>query len=333
MRSPLIRAVILTIVLAGSTQPALPAEDSGLRGPVMGYVLDRAAHAIRPVNGIPGSSVLGHPLALPFQVDAAAFSPVGDYGIAVSAADDRTAHVLRNLGGTPNVDPVEGAIIGADRVVLNVDANAAALLASDARRLQLVRGLPDSPTVAPALDLSSIPGTITAIALDRSGTNVLIATDQGALYLSSADMYPRLIANFGLPTALALLNDDQDVVVADAAVNQLILLRRFAATPESFLLASERDGVSAPAALQISSDSRKLYVANGASRTLDIWSLEQQSIEASLPLDVAPTRLTALQRASTFLLNDTGEHPLLLLNLPADDAQPAIYFVPANRDQ
>src|SRR5262245_30636670 len=213
MRSRIICAVILTVALAGSPRAALPAEDSGLRGPVMGYVLDRVAHVIRPVNGIPGSSVLGHPLALPFPVDAAAFSPAGDFGIAVSATDDRTAHVLRNLGGTIKLDPIEGAIAGADRVALNSDANAGALLASDARQLQLVRGLPDSPTVAPALDLSSIAGAITAIVLDRSTTNVLIATDQGGLYLSSADMYPRLIANFGLPTALALLHDDQDVVV------------------------------------------------------------------------------------------------------------------------
>src|SRR5262249_14307713 len=172
---------------------------------------------------------------LPFQVDAAAFSPGSDYAIAVSATDDRVAHVLRNLAGTLNVDPIEDAIIGVDRIVLNVDASAGALLASESRQLQLVRGLPALPTTATALDLSSIPGAIAALALDRAGTNVLIATDQGGLYLSSAGMYPRLIANFGSPTTLALLNDDQDVVVADAAVNRLILLRRFAATPEPFL--------------------------------------------------------------------------------------------------
>jgi hypothetical protein len=299
----------------------------------MGYVLDRTSQAIRPVNGIPGSSLLGQPLDLPVQVVAAAFSPSSDFAIAVFATDDRAAHLLRNLGGTLAVEPIEGAIIGADCVLFNVNASAAALIASDARQLQLLRGLPDSLTVTPALDLSSIPGAITALAIDRTGTNVLIATDQGALYLSSADTYPRLIANFGSPTALALLNGDQDVVVADAAVNQLMLLRHYAGTPEAFVLATERDGVSGPAGLLISSDSRKLYIANGSSRTLDIWNFEQQSIEASLPLDVQPTQLTAFQRASTFLLNDTGEHPLLLLNLPADDAPPAIYFVPASRDQ
>jgi hypothetical protein len=161
----------------------------------------------------------------------------------------------------------------------------------------------------------------------------LLATDQGALYLSSADTYPRRIANFGSPAALALLNGDEDVVVADAAVNQIILLRRFATTPEPFLLASERDGVSGPSGLHVSPDNCILYIANGASRRLDVWSFEQQSTQASLPLDAAPTRLTVFQNGSTFLLNDIGEHPLLLLDLGAGDAQPAIYFVPASRDQ
>jgi len=335
MRSRIICFVFLTAALAGSPRSASPAEDSGLRGPVMGYVLDRSSQAIRPVNGIPGSSLLGQPLALPLQIAAAAFSPSGDFAVVLSASDDRTAHVLQNLGGAPNMIPIEGAITGVDRVFLNMDATAAALLASEGRQLQLVRGLPASPTATPALDLSSITGTITALAIDRTGTNVLIATsaDHGALYLSSDGTYPRLIANLGSPTALALLNGDEDVVVADAAVNQLILLRHFAGTSEAFLLASERDGVSRPAGLQISPDGRKLYIANGATRTLDIWSFELQSIEATLTLDAEPTRLTPFQGSSTFLMNDAGENPLVLLNLSVDGAEPAIYFVPASGDR
>src|SRR5262245_42410731 len=120
MRSRIICTALLTAVLAGSPQLALPAEESGLRGPVMGYVLDRTSQAIRPVNGIPGSSLLGQPLDLPVQVVAAAFSPSSDFAIAVFATDDREAHLLRNLGGTLAVEPIEGAVIGADRVLFNV---------------------------------------------------------------------------------------------------------------------------------------------------------------------------------------------------------------------
>lgn len=335
MRTRTIRRALLIALLAGNAAWALQAEESapaGLRGPVMGYVLDATKQAIRPVNGIPGSSVLGQTLDLPFPVATVAFSPRGDFALAVSASGDHAAHMLRNLGGANNIDPIEGAIADADRVVLNADASAGALLASDARQLQLLRGLPASPTVGPLLDLSSIAGTITALAIDRTGSNILIAVsaDHGALYLATdARIRPRLIASFGSPTALALVPGDQDVIVADAAVNELTLLRNFAGMPQAFRLAGERDGVSGPAGLRISPDSRKLYIANGASRTLDIWNFEAQSIEASFPLEAEPTRLTPFQGSSTFLLNDVGDHPLLLLDAAIDLA---VYFVPAGRD-
>ena len=322
-------------LLTGNAAWALQGEESaraGLHGPVMGYVLDATTQAIRPVNGILGSSVLGPPLALPFPVAGAAFSPRGDFALVISASDDHTAHVLRNLGGAPNMDPIEGGIRGADRVFLNADASAGVLLASDARQLQLLHGLPASPMVGPPLDLSSISGTITALVIDRTGSNVLIAVsdDHGALYLATTDLQiPRRIANFGSPTALALLHDDQDVIVADAAINEITLLRNFAATPLAFRLAGERDGVSGPVGLRISLDSRKLYIASGPSRTLDIWNFEAQAIEASYPLDAEPTRLTPFQGSSTFVLNDVGDHPLVLVDAAIDLA---VYFVPAGRN-
>ena len=103
-------------LLGGNAAWASQTEESaqtGLRGPVMGYVLDATTQAIRPVNGIPGSSVLGQPLALPFPVAAAAFSPRGDFALVTSASDDHTTQVLRNLGGAPHIDPIEGGISGA----------------------------------------------------------------------------------------------------------------------------------------------------------------------------------------------------------------------------
>src|SRR5205085_5657433 len=108
-----------------------------------------------------------------------------------------------------------------------------------------------SPAAGPIVDLSSITGTITAVAIDRTGSNALIAVsaDHGALYLADKDGIPRRIASLGSPTALALWHDDQDVIVADAALNELTLIRNFAGVPETFRLAGERDGISGPVGL------------------------------------------------------------------------------------
>jgi DNA-binding beta-propeller fold protein YncE len=338
MRIRTISSVLLMALLAGRGLLASPREQSpagGLRGPVIGYVLDATVEAIRPVNGIPGSSVLGAPVTLPFPIAAAAFSPRADFALATSGSDDKAAMVLRNIGTENNVQLIEGAISGADVLVFNAGGSAGVLLASIARQLQIVRGLPDSPTVGPVIDLSSIPGTVTAIAIDHEGSNVLIAVsaEHGSLYLAGGEeTRPRFIVGFGSPSALALLNGDQDVIVADAAMNEVTLLRNYAGEIETVHLAGERDGISGPAGLQISQDGRKLYIAESAARTLDVWNFEGQSMEASYALDAEPTRLTALQRSSTFVLNEIGDHPLLLLDA-VDVTHLGTYFVPAGKDR
>jgi DNA-binding beta-propeller fold protein YncE len=310
---------------------AAGAEDFGpaLRGPVVGYVFDATQKAIRPVNGIPGSALLGAPLTFAFPVTAAAFSPRGDFALAISGS---SVYLLRNILRPFQAEVLEGEFISAERVILNSDGSVAALYDGEARQIQLLRGLPSTPTVEPALDLSSLSGKITAIAIDRTGSNVLIAVsaDGGALYVASAGQPIRPVASFESPSALALAHDDHDVIVADAASNQLTLIRNFAGTPEPAWLAGARDGVSNPVGLAVSSDNRTLYVANAATRTLDVWNLEAQSVVTSLALDAEPTRLTSFQSSSMFVLNDVGDHPLLLLETAVN---PAVYFVPAGEDR
>ena len=335
MRTAIVHRVLLAALLMTNTLWALPApaEESGLRGPVMGYAFDAATQTVRPVNGIPGSSLLGRPLDLPFPIAAAVFSATGNFGLVTSAADTRATYLLGNLDGTANLTPIEGAI-NADSMFFNVNSSAAALLTSDARQLQVLRGLPVTPTVGPVIDLSSISGKIAALAIDRSAVQIVIATsaDDGAVYLVSADgqSAPRLIASFGSPAALALVHGDQDLIVADAAVNEITLLRNFGGTPEPFVLAGARDGIAGPSGLWAAPDDRKIYIANRDTRTLAIWNFDSQAIEASFLLDAVPTRVRPLQGSSLFALNDIGDHPLLLLDA---DVNPAVYFVPADRDR
>jgi len=327
--------IIFLMLFACSTASAAQAEQgipAELRGPIIGYVFDQNIRGIRPINGILGSSVLGEPLNLPFPVATAAFSARGDFALAISASDDAMAYVLGNLGNSSRIDAIEGVIPGIDRITLNADATTAALLASTSHQLQIVRGLPPAPAVGSPLDLSSIDGTITAVAISRMGTNVLIgaSAEHGALYVVSIEEgRPLLIASFGSPAALALINGDQDVIVADASVSEISLIQNFATAPVSFRIAGESDGISGPTGLRISADGHKLYVADRTSQTLDVWNFETQSIEATLPLDAEPTQLSPLKGASTFVLNEPGDHPLLLL----DALNPAVYFVPAGRDQ
>lgn len=344
MHTPFTRVLLLSLVLVlgapelASAAPPPDDEPALVSGPVLGYVLDSRTHSLRPINGIPGSSHIGTPLNLAFPVTAFALSSASSFALVVSGEGDHPVYLIRNFGtGSRFLESIEGAVNGADRIVLNADSSAAALYSAEARRLQIVRGLPDHPQAGPLLDLSSISGQVTALALDRRGARLLITAsdgEQGGLYLfdTSADpqALPRRIANFPSPSALALLHEDRDVVVADATLNQLVLTRDFAGSADAFLLAGERDGMSNPVGIEISADGSRIFIANDGTRSLDVWNLATQSTEARMALDAAPSRLVRLQGPATFLLNDVGDDPLLILDTSENLA---VYFVPAGRDQ
>lgn len=340
MRTSIILRTFLAVLSVGAGGGQLcgaPPDDSSgepqLSGPVLGYVLDAGTQSIRPIHGIPGAGRLGSPLALPFSIAAATFSSRGDFALAVAAVEDRPLYVVRNLGSaTPSLYQLEGAIGGADRLVLNAGNTAAVALASGIRQLQIIRGLPNRPIAGPPLDLGAISGKITALALDGAARNVLVGVE-GSLYrISIADGGPgvELVAGFASPTAIAFLHQDQDLLVADGGVNQLALIRHFLAGAEVSFLAGERDGVSGPVGLQVSPNGRQAFLANQGTRSLDVWDLEARSLLASLPLDAAPSRLVPLDAGPTFLLNEVGDDPLLVLE--AGDT-PAVYFVPAGRER
>jgi hypothetical protein len=331
----------LMVVASALVSRAPLADDSGihtaLTGPVLGYVLD-GNQAIRPVNGIVGSALLGAPLALPFPVSAAAFSSRGDFALAVSA-QDHAAYLILNLGAAePAATAIAGALSGAGRIALNADNTAAALYSPAAARAQIIKGLPDNPSIGALVDLSTITGKLTALALDRSASNLLVtAADsaQGALYLWSGAADPpaplRMLATLGSPSAVALLNNEQDAAVADAGSNQLVLIRNFTGSADVFALAGPNDGISKPVGLQASADGARLFIADAGTPSLDVWNFAAQAMETGIPLDAVPSKLLRVQGQSTFLLNEVGSDPLLLLDAAA--ASPAVYFVPAGQEQ
>src|SRR5438105_2056639 len=67
------------IFLAGVS---LSSAQVSLSGPSLGFLFDPQAQAIRNLQGIPGSAVVGESLALGFSVTSAVFSPVQDYALA-----------------------------------------------------------------------------------------------------------------------------------------------------------------------------------------------------------------------------------------------------------
>jgi len=164
--------------------PLVHAQQGRVAGPVAGYVFDSAARALRPVLGIPGASLLGDPVSLGMDLASAAVSPWLDSVLAVAA--DGSFHIFTLNNGTVGEVPVNGITAAPERVVFSPVGSAAALYAGG--RIQVVTGLPASPTPGSTFDLTPIlsnPGgrghrpLTGSFAVSDDGAYVLVAEGPG----------------------------------------------------------------------------------------------------------------------------------------------------------
>ncbi|HEV2448658.1 MAG TPA: hypothetical protein VGS58_22145, partial [Candidatus Sulfopaludibacter sp.] len=140
-----IRSLAMLLVLAVS---ALLAQTGLVAGPVSGYVFDRPAHALRPVLGVAGASVLGDGVDFGFPILAAYVAPRLDTAVVVGA--NRSLHLFK-LNGTAAAEVVVNGWSGApEGVAFSPSGTAAAVFA--AGRVQMLLGLPDAPRLAGIVD-------------------------------------------------------------------------------------------------------------------------------------------------------------------------------------
>lgn len=325
------KPIFVCALLAGNlfVPVSLP---GAIHGPATGFVLDGGLHAIRPVNGIPGASLLGGPLAIPFAVQNAAIAPERDFAL-VTGVEEGPIFLVRGLREpAPAVMTLEGAMPGATLFSLSPSGASALLYAPSVARIQVVSGLPEKPVAAPPLDLSSLPGGIALMALNDSGSRILAGVHDGGDYAvygifpAGGDSVPKLLGRTHDLSALTLLDDGADVVFADRSTSQVFLVHDVEGSAEFSVLAGEQDGVSAPVALQgVNTD---LYVADAGSNSLTVIDMVNRGAPLSIALPGAPTRCERLDGGSTLVLNEVGGSPLLLLDLTQGRN---VFFVPVDQ--
>ena len=104
--------VAVVWVAAGAAVGMLPgAQANGISGPVSGFVVDGRSQRLRPINGLPGSAVLGTAVQLPFSAGLAAAATDLDYAIVTDAHGTGEPFLARGLAsGAPTVAPLAGAV-------------------------------------------------------------------------------------------------------------------------------------------------------------------------------------------------------------------------------
>jgi len=312
----------LSVVLCAIAVAGWAETPASVGGPVTGFIFDSQARAIRPMLGIPGAAYLGS--ALVSRVDAAAVAPDGFSAFAVQAGRLVLYTGLRSA--VLKAVAIDGVIPGVNQFAWTSDGGAAAVYASNSGQAQILTNLAESPAAGAPIDLSGIAGAVTALAFD--GQRLIIgaaAPGSGGIYVASAQSPVERIAPAAGPSAIALAG--ADLYFTDRQSQQIWQVQSYARMPAAVLFAND-SGVSSPAGLQLSTDGKRLYVANAGSRKLAVYDVASRTPVQSLDLAFTPTRLDRFGAASAFLLNGTGQGPVYVLSDGAAQ-KPAVYFVPA----
>jgi len=305
------------------------AQQGQVTGPVLGYVFDGAARAVRPVLGIAGASIFGGPMALGYDVTSATVAPGGDSAVALAA--DGSLHLLRLSGGQATEMSLNGASVKPSRVVFSPSGTAVALVA--AGRAQVFAGLPAAATLAGTMDLggaagASQPQAQSARRVAGAGSASMALSDDGAWLLAVENGSLELIgaggshaiANAGRGALAAFAPGGHDAVLLDSQ-QTLTVVRSVDTTAASQVLAANA-GVTGAVGLGFSADGKSLFVAgSGQAMVFDVAS----GLQTPVSCNCSATGLARM--GSVYRLNEPGSGPVWLLDPAAGN--PRIVFVPA----
>jgi len=293
------------------------AQSAKVSGPLTGLIYDRTRGAVRPLQGVPGSSYIGSPVL--DQVDLASIAPGGEWAFIARNGQTEFMHGLS--GSAPAESSPDGLIASVDRVVWNRDGSAALLYSSSGNQLQRVTFSGGEARADAPIDVPS--GRVTALALDQAGRQIALGVAGSGLYLFNTGQSPALISSIAQPVAAAFDETSLKLYAVDADSSRILEFDSGAAQRDFAAL----DPAVTPAGLAVSAGSRYLLLADSAARAVYVYDTASRSLANTLNLDFVPTRFEPLSTGPTFLLNGDQQGEWLLV-LDARQT-PGISIVPA----
>jgi hypothetical protein len=235
-------------------------------GPVLGYVPEGAA--IRTMYGLPAAGAIGSAINTGRDFSRIEISPQQNFAIATTA-DTGAAVVVDPVKAT--VTAIAGVSANPDVLAVSPTGTAAALWFTSLGRMQVVTGLPASPSVA-TMAAPFLNSTPTAIAVSDDG--------QWAVGVWSAGVYAFGISANIMPlqtdpgvAALAFFHNNHNLAIATAAratsiadvggANQASVLYDY--SQQSLLL----QGIL-PKGIGASFDNQRVLVADAAGKLVNI---------------------------------------------------------------
>jgi hypothetical protein len=304
----------------------LPAQQPTLSGPLQAFTFDAPTRSVRAVIGFPGAASFGP--ALLDNLDFASVAPSQNYGIAFES--EKCLFVSR-LGSKTTSVAIAGVTKYPDGIVWSGNGSLAILYSIAGNWFQTIAGFPGAPMAGAFVDVSSLGGSFSVIAVDAQGKQVVVAVsgdhsgDPGGVYQAVGQSFTPL-ASMTNPVSLSFSSDGQTLYALDAATVQVSAVNLGGHGIQTLAL----PGMTNPIAIQSFEDSQNqpmLYVAGGSDRIVRILNVQSQQILTDVAVNFQPTSLAPFGSGSFVLASRAqSTKPLWLFSsTPA----PGAYFVPA----
>src|ERR1039458_7931480 len=210
-------------------------------------------------------------------------------------------------------------------MVFSPGGSAAALYYA-AGRVQILTGLPATPAVAGEIDVSSLPVPITAMAVNDTGSFLLMAAGQAqsvSLYCLTMGSAPSLVGSFRSVSSVRLFNAGQQALVTDTLAATVYQVTDPAGAAITQVVASPSDGISGLVAADTDATGQRVFAAAG-NGTVFIFD-RNGGPATTLDCACTPTGLFRLAGAATFRLTEPAGGPFQVLDA---NAAPRIVAVP-----
>jgi hypothetical protein len=292
---------------------------TSVTGPVEALTFDPPTRSIRAVIGLPKAATFGP--ALLDNLDLAAVAPGQNYGIAFAGGE---CFFVSGLGAKIVKAAIQNVQARPQGIQWAAGGSLAVLYSGS--WFQTIAGFPNTPAAAAPVDVSTLGGSLTAVAADAPGKQIAVAVtgNQAGVYQFSSGQFTRL-ASMAQPVSLSFSADGQTLYALDAATSQITAITLSSHGIQTLPL----PGLANPIAIQSfeGQNGPVLYVAAASDRILRILDVSSEQAIADVALLFQPTGIAPFGSNSFVLAyRSQAANPLWLFS---STPQPAAYFVPA----
>ena len=278
-----------------------------LRQPIVGYVHDLQAGALRPLAGVPGSVVLESRFDLAADLTRIYLPPAAGWAL-VEAKSSGRLELAEWADSQPRFRQIGGDEAPPDRVVFSASGGSAALYWEAGSRLQVWTGFPAAPA---RLGELTLPSPVRSFALSDDGAALAVASED-SIQLFSEGWQRVLVTGAGFG-ALAFRPQSHDLAVAGGEDSGIRLFSDATGSAQETTFVSPEQGAKQVTALAFAGDGRWLVFLNkdeSAVRVADAGVGDA----AALWCPSIPETLRAAGQDGPFLLSNAAKGHVLLLD-------------------